>query len=134
MKNRDVVEAIIVNKNNEILLQKRTFDYKFAPGGLWTLFGGEIKNKESPEQSLKREIKEEINYDIKEFNLLNVKAYEFHSLGIKGKRYIFEVFFEGDVSQISLNEGAGFGFFSVPELNSIKIQDICLEALKEYFK
>ncbi|MBU4502204.1 MAG: NUDIX hydrolase [Nanoarchaeota archaeon] len=132
MKNRDIVGAIIVNEKNEILLQKKTFDYKFSPGGCWTFFGGEIKGDESPEQTLKREIKEEINYDIKNFYLFKAGRYKFPSGGLKGKKYIFVVFFDGDISQISLREGGGFGFFSTSELNYIKIQNLILRDLKEY--
>ena len=130
MKNKDIAEAIIVNEKNEVLLQKKTPDYKFAPG-VWTFFGGRIEENESPEQALKREIKEEINFDIKEFNLFKIRAYEFPPFGVRGKRYIFEVFFHGDLSQISIKEGNGFAFFAAHEVDFIKMQKFVLEDLKE---
>jgi len=131
---RDVAEALIVNEKNEILLQKKTRDYKFAPGGFWTVFGGEIKDGESPEQALRREIKEEINYDAKQLTLFKICDYELPQNGVEGRRYIFIVRFHGSVSQISLSEGCGFGFFSAGELDSLKIQRMPLDDLKEYFK
>lgn len=133
MVNRDVVEAIIVNKKNEVLLQKKTLDYKTISGGGWSLFGGEIEKGEDLEQALKREVKEEINYEIDKFKLFKIEDYKLQN-GMQGKRYIFIVFFDGNISLISLSEGGGFGFFSSSELNSIKIIDACLKSLKDYFK
>lgn len=61
-------DAIIV-KNNQILLAKRRVDpFK----GYWAIFGGHINWDEKPIESLKREIKEEANLEIKSAKLLDV--------------------------------------------------------------
>jgi ADP-ribose pyrophosphatase YjhB (NUDIX family) len=51
--------AIIINKDNEILLHKRT------GGGGWTLPGGKMNIGESISDCCKREIKEELKMDVR---------------------------------------------------------------------
>jgi NADH pyrophosphatase NudC (nudix superfamily) len=53
--------VILENKNKEILLVKRKFDPK---KGWWDLPGGFVENNETIEQSIHREIKEELNIQI----------------------------------------------------------------------
>lgn len=55
---------ILENKSKEILLVKRKFPPK---KGFWDLPGGFVEQKETIEQSLKREIKEELGIEITHF-------------------------------------------------------------------
>ena len=64
-KKRDVVEAIIYNEKEEVLMNKKTMDYKLYPGA-WCFFGGEIEKGENPNETLKREILEELGLEIGE--------------------------------------------------------------------
>lgn len=61
MKTIRVVAAILVN-NHSILATKRNYG-EF--NGLWEFPGGKVEPKESKEQALIREIKEELDIDIK---------------------------------------------------------------------
>lgn len=61
--------AIIENKQREILLVKRKFPPK---KGFWDLPGGFIDAHESLEQSVKRELKEELNIKIKVLGLVGI--------------------------------------------------------------
>ena len=115
-KNKDLAGCILVNRKNEVLLQKKTLDYKTAIRGCWCIFGGEIKKGETPEETAKREIKEEINYKIKNIKPFYIKDYKLEN-GRHGKLYVFTAFFEGDISDISLCEGAGFAFFSASAIS-----------------
>ena len=63
MKNKiKVVGAILENYNGEVLCTLRNKDSIF--GNLWEFPGGKIENNETPQQSLKREILEELNIKI----------------------------------------------------------------------
>ena len=53
------VKAIIVNKENKILLVEHTY------GGGWFLPGGGLKRKEDPTHGMIREIKEEVGIEVK---------------------------------------------------------------------
>ena len=133
MKNKDLAGCILVDKKNNVLLQKKTLDYKIAPGGYWCIFGGEIKKGETPEQAVIREVAEETGYVINNQKLFCTKDYVLKN-GEHGKLYAFTAPFNGNLSQISLREGAGFAFFSASELSFIKVIETSLDVLKEYFK
>lgn len=65
------VNVLIINKNNQVLLQRRgTFPYK------WGLVGGITELGESLEETAIRETKEETGLDIKELNLLGTTSGE----------------------------------------------------------
>ena len=133
MKNKDLAGCIIVNQNNEVLLQKKTLDYKAVLGGYWCIFGGGVEKGETPEETVKRELKEETNCRIDNAKLFCTKDYKSEN-GEHGTFHVFTAFFDGNISDISLREGAGFAFFSASELGSIKIIETSLNVLKEYFK
>jgi ADP-ribose pyrophosphatase YjhB (NUDIX family) len=63
------VNVLIINKNNQVLLQRRgTFPYK------WGLVGGITELGESLEETAIREAKEETGLDIKELSLLGTTS------------------------------------------------------------
>lgn len=62
MKRVEVVGAVLVNENDEILCALRSQTMSLP--GLWEFPGGKIEAGESPENALKREIKEELGVEI----------------------------------------------------------------------
>ena len=99
-------------------------------GEPWCFFGGEIEPGENPEQTLKRELKEEIGYGVTDFKLFKIKNYKVN--GFFGKLHIYLIEFRGDISDICLSEGKGFAFFGKPELNSLYRVSINLETTHKY--
>ena len=71
-----VVAAVIRGADGKILLAKRP--QHISQGGKWEFPGGKIKAGETPEECLKREIKEELDLDIEvdEFFGENIYSYE----------------------------------------------------------
>ena len=79
--------AIII-KNEKVLLEKRK-DTEDNYAGLYALPGGHMKEQETPEQALVREIKEELNIEITKYKkLLPVPDIDPTS----GKEYIHHTF------------------------------------------
>ncbi len=132
---KDVSCCVILNKQNEVLLQKKTMSYPWFPGK-WCLFGGGIKSGESPEQTVKRELKEELRYKVNNLRFFGIAEYEDKCyLGTrKGRQHIFVSNFDGKISDFLLHEGAGFAFFAESELNLsiINYNDLC--RIQEYFR
>jgi 8-oxo-dGTP diphosphatase len=77
----DVVAALIWNDNNEVLIAKR--NYAKSMGGLWEFPGGKIEGKETPEESLVREIKEELNIDIRVESYFATNVHDYGEFEIK---------------------------------------------------
>jgi 8-oxo-dGTP diphosphatase len=62
-----VVAVILLNEKGQILLTERPMGKKMA--GIWELPGGKIEAGETPEQALIRELKEELDIEVKQENL-----------------------------------------------------------------
>lgn len=70
-----VAAAALIDENDNVLMVKRANDNKRRPGE-WEYPGGKVEEGETPEEALKREIKEEINIDI---NIEDIKPLTFFS-------------------------------------------------------
>ena len=62
---RDVSVLILYTSSGHILLQHRTDD-AFRLSGYWAFFGGGIEQGENPTEALKREIREELSYQVQD--------------------------------------------------------------------
>ncbi|NLC48639.1 MAG: (deoxy)nucleoside triphosphate pyrophosphohydrolase [Tenericutes bacterium] len=71
----NVVAAIIKNKEGKILIAQRNL--KKAQGGLWEFPGGKVEYGETQEAAIVREIKEELNMDIKFDECFDEKIYKY---------------------------------------------------------
>jgi len=129
---KETVVCIIKNRKGEVLLQKKTFDYKTAPGK-WCLWGGEAESK-NLNKEMRRELKEELGMRLKPKFMfkkrINARENE------KKEKAIFYVFLDkiDNLSKIKLNEGAGFAFFDKKELKNLNIASEIKIILNEYFK
>lgn len=81
---KEVTAAIIIN-NNKILIAQRGANEKLA--GKWEFPGGKIELGETPQQCLKREIKEELEVDIEVGNYLDESIYTYPNGEIKLMAY-----------------------------------------------
>lgn len=133
MDEKDFAVCLILNKKNEILLQKKDGGYPWFPGK-WCLFGGEIEKGEKPKETLERELKEELGYKVGKLKFLEIREYEdkYEKKHRKGKQHVFHHEYAGKISNISLKEGAGFAFFPYKELENLNIVDHELETIKKY--
>lgn len=87
MKKINVVAAIIINKNKILITQRN--DEKFK--SLWEFPGGKIEENETPENALIREIKEELNLNIKIENELIQTSYTYDFAIVNIKTFICKI-------------------------------------------
>lgn len=113
-----VALIILYDTDGKILLQQRTNDAKVLPG-YWGFFGGSIDNGETPEQAVRRETMEELNYDLKNEKLFIEQNFRF--LNAEGHMYLFIAPLFGDKSSLSLNEGQGWGWFCSSEIDNLNM-------------
>lgn len=111
----NVVAGILINDNNEILIAKRKIDKSM--GGYWEFPGGKIEDGESPEESLIRELKEEMNISIKINECFGEKSYDYGDFKINLIAYICEIT-EGE---ISLTDHSEVKWVKKDELSKYKI-------------
>ncbi|ODA39241.1 8-oxo-dGTP diphosphatase MutT [Desulfosporosinus sp. BG] len=75
------VTAAIILKNNKVLIAQRVPSDKLA--GKWEFPGGKIELGETPQECLKREIKEELDVDITVLNFFGESIFAYPSGTIK---------------------------------------------------
>ena len=67
---KETSDAILI-RNNKILIGKRP-ENKKCYAGFWDVIGGHIERNETPEEAMKREVKEELGVDIIEYKFFDL--------------------------------------------------------------
>ncbi|MBI2671994.1 NUDIX domain-containing protein [Candidatus Woesearchaeota archaeon] len=120
---------ILENSERKILMQLRDNNPGIRYPNFWALPGGGAEEGETPEDAIKREIKEETNYE-----LINPK-YIGNFLIKKWKLYVFSKYDPKlKLEDLEVNEGQELKFFSLEEILRLKIVPHHLPRIKEYFK
>jgi 8-oxo-dGTP diphosphatase len=104
------VTAAILAKNNKIIIAKRGPDDELA--NKWEFPGGKIEIDETPEQCLKREMKEEFDIDISVGEYLGSSIYHYDHLSIELLAY--RTYWEG--GEIDLKDHDDFKWISLEQL------------------
>jgi len=111
---RNSAGIIIENNEGKLLLQLRDDKVKKFPN-CWVLLGGALEGDETPEEAVKREIKEEIGIEIE--NLKYFKNFNYE--------YITQSFFYKkmnlDLGKIDLKEGKEIKFFSKEDIGNLSL-------------
>jgi len=119
---------IFINDQRQILLFLRDDAPDIPYADMWDVPGGHIEQGETPEQCIVREMKEEINLDLEEFQLFSI---------IKFRDRIEYTFWEKanlDISRIQLNEGQRLKWFTENEAKNTELAYGFNEILEDFFR
>ncbi|MDP2860624.1 MAG: NUDIX domain-containing protein, partial [bacterium] len=83
---RNISIILLYDNNGKMLLQHRDENIAILPGH-WSFFGGKIEENEMPEEALKRETKEELEYKLTNPKLVMTQKFETDAYDIT--RYIY---------------------------------------------
>ncbi len=117
MITRSGAGLILYDKDKKILLQHRASDAPNFPD-YWGVFGGAVEKGETPEEAMRRELLEEIEYKTADPKLLYVEEYD------KGNIHFVNYYFIDKYDQtqsLVQHEGQGYGWFNVSEALKLKI-------------
>lgn len=120
------VNAIILNKNKEILFTERSLNDDFLPG-FWELPGGGIDYGETPQAALIREIKEECGLEIEIIQPIAANSYF-----IKDVQRIEITFLCMAIKPAKIklsHEHSDYRWLKITEINTIKITDYIKEII-----
>ena len=127
---RDVSVFIFYSLTGHILLQHRTDDAIRLPG-YWAFFGGGIEKGENPTEALKREIREELFYQVQNPKFL--LAQKVRDGENDNTKYVFVEQYQDQPLQ--LGEGQAMGWFSPDETQGLKMIDhdrFVVEQVRDY--
>ena len=97
---------IFVNDKRQVLLLLRDNIPNIPYPNMWDLPGGHVETNETPEHCIVREMKEELNLTLDQFDLFSVDEFEDRIEYTFWKRINF------DINQVKLNEGQRIKWFS----------------------
>lgn len=119
------VGIIIENNEGKILLQLRDDKTKEFPN-CWVLLCGALEGDETPEQAIKREIKEEIDIELKKFEYFkNFNHKNFNQLFFYKKMNL-------DLGKIYFKEGKEIRFFSKEDINNLNLGFNIKEVINDF--
>ncbi len=125
--------VILISKEGSVLLQHRDKRNKWNQDS-WSEFGGQIKEGEDPEDTAKRELKEELGIKVEDLKFF--KKYDISRAD--GAIYIQFVFTAPINQSIQIlkkqqKEGDDLAFFTAEEIENLKTADYTKKILKDYF-
>jgi 8-oxo-dGTP diphosphatase len=123
-----VAIILYIKEGRKILMQHRSADAPRFPN-YWSCFGGGIEAGETPEEAIRREMIEEIEYTLQSPRLIDRDIYP-----EKDRQIISHTFIEEyDPSQpIVLHEGQGYGWFTIAEALTLHITNRRRESLQRF--
>ena len=128
----NVVGVILRNDQNKFLFYLRDNKESIPYPGTWALLGGYVEKGENLFGALKREIKEEINYDLE--SAVFVGAFDDKVGNLVS---VYKARFNKEISGLRLFEGQKLGYFNfeeIMELNSPKVlKDFLIQNKNQIF-
>jgi 8-oxo-dGTP diphosphatase len=127
-----IIAAIILeNDKGEFLLYLRDNKPDIPFPDHWDLIGGHVEEGETPEEALIREVKEEIDIDLKDYTFY--KKYEcLTGDAYENIKYIYYGKINLPIEEITLLEGVRSQYFSREEIPDIKFANILKSIVMNY--
>ena len=116
-----VVHLHVFNTQGDVYLQKRPEWKDIQPGKWDTAVGGHIDYGETPEEALRREVREELG--MTDYTPEFISKYVFESQREKELVYVHRTTYDGAI-QPSRNELDGGRFWTMDEIRSVMGQNI----------
>lgn len=130
---KEIAAIILENDTGEFLLYLRDNKPGIPFPGYWDLIGGHVEEGETPEEALVREVKEELDIDLKEYTFY--KKYEcLTGDAYENIKYIFTGKINIPIEEITLLEGVRPQYFSRNEIPNVKFANILKSIVMEYIQ
>ena len=119
---------IFVNDKQQVLLFLRDDKSDIPFPNMWDVPGGHVEADETPEKCIIREMKEEMNLDLKKFQLLCVKEFDDRI------EYTFWKHANLDINKIKLMEGQCLKWFTRQEIWNTELAYGFNEIMEEFYR
>lgn len=126
---RSYVGALLVDTNGKLIVQQRDDRPGITNPGMVSLFGGTSHEGESPIETLRRELQEELELEVNSNNLLLQTVKHENGTNVACSIYIVTGV---DAEKLKLHEGAGFATGTPEELLSHPVTGVTQQAIEAF--
>ena len=126
---RSYVGALLVDTNGKLIAQQRDDKPGITNPGMVSLFGGTSHEGESPIETLRRELEEELELEVNSNNLLLQTIKYENGTNVACSIYIVTGV---DTEKLKLHEGAGFATGTPEELLSRPVTGVTQQAIEAF--
>lgn len=126
---RSYVGALLVDTNGKLITQQREDKPDITNPGMVSLFGGTSHEGESPIETLRRELQEELELEVNSSNLLLQTVKHENGTNVACSIYIVTGV---DAEKLKLHEGAGFATGTPEELLSRPVTGVTKQAIEAF--
>ena len=126
-----IAAIILENDSGELLLALRDDKPTIPFPNCWDLIGGHVEERETPEQALAREYKEELGLALKEYKFFKEYAC-FAGDAYENVKYIFYGKINIPIEEITLYEGLYAKYFKREEIPNLKFANIIKGIVIDY--
>ena len=126
---RSYVGALLVDTNGKLIAQQRDDKPGITNPGMVSLFGGTSHEGESPIETLRRELQEELELEVSSNNLLLQTVKHENGTNVACSIYIVTGV---DAEKLELHEGAGFAMGTPEELLSRPVTAVTQQAIEAF--
>ncbi len=126
---RSYVGALLVDTNGKLIAQQRDDKPGITNPGMVSLFGGTSHEGESPIETLRRELQEELELEVNSNNLLLQTIKHENGTNVACSIYIVTGV---DTEKLKLHEGAGFATGTPEELLSHLVTGVTQQAIEAF--
>ena len=109
---------ILINDEDKVLLQLRTSNERLYPN-CWTLPGGRVEEGESPDQAIRREVKEELGLDLRSYDLFETIVEKTRKETVERRIYWANI--SKRIESLELGEGAALEYFSSAKVSQLRV-------------
>lgn len=128
---KKIAAIILENDKGEFLLALRDNKPGIPFPNHWDLIGGHVEEGETPEEALVREVKEELDIDLKEYSFY--KKYEcLTGDAYENIKFIYTGKINIPIEEVTLLEGVRPQYFSRDEIPNVKFANIIKTIVIEY--
>jgi len=128
---KKIAQIILENEKGEFLIYLRDNKPGIPFPDHWDLIGGHVEEGESPEEALVREVKEEIDIDLKEFRFFR-EYICMEGDAYPNIKYIYSGKITLPLEAITLLEGERLAYVSKEEIEGVRFANILGHVVSEY--
>lgn len=130
---RHVASVMLVNFRGHVLLQQRDDRPDLAYAGQWTLFGGQVEAGETPEQCIRRELKEELDLDLPVEHWITVECPARTTAETVVHNHLYVGKMTLPIEELTLYEGAAIAYFDRDHASRVDLAFMQSPLLMRFF-